>query len=340
MKLDIGGISIPYFNNISVSEQLNGLGISGIMTGTLDITIPADYAEVFPSRSEVILQGSDGINAVSFPKYYISTRSVSDNGSCTLHCVDGSAKAETVINDDTLTYNDDGLVEISTALLHIKSQCGFSGSISVYGAELTPYMSRDKIHGRSGRAILEELSEVWCGYWRIDNEDNVIFCRPEQAVSSANVNFYAPIVRYGYREYQSVSMSDNDEIYAEGGEAEYCLRIETEYASQEAAGAAYTRFSGYKYVMWGCSMCRLPNYYPVGTEFLFEEEERPLGYYLCNRIVIYPCASGIYADTGRNVISEDEWAYKSYTERKLDKKQTKGAKVTVFVNYNAQGANT
>ena len=121
----------------------------------------------------------------------------------------------------------------------------------------------------------------------------------------------------------------------QGGGNEYCLRIETEFASEEAAAAAYSRFSGYKYVMWGCAMCRIPSYVPVGTEFNFTGENRPLGYYLCSNISMYPCASGLYSAVGRNVISEDEWTYKSYTERKLDKKQTKGSKVTVFVNYNA-----
>ena len=47
------------------------------------------------------------------------------------------------------------------------------------------------------------------------------------------------------------------------------------------------------------------------------------------------CASGIFGSVGRNTLSEDEWTYRSDIERRLDKKQNKGEKVTVFVNHNA-----
>ena len=306
------------------------------MTGTLSVTVfPASYAESIPKRAEVILKGAGGASEFSFPAYYVSSRTVNDNNTCTFSCVDGMVKADTVINDDSLGYDDNGLVKLSEALLYIAGKCGFSEAVPIDGAYLTPYLSRDKIHGRSGREILEDLSKAWCGYWRIGMENNLLFQNPEISYATTNVNSYVAPLRCGLVEYRSVIMSDGSETYISGGGAEQCLNIDTDYASEEAAGAAYGRFDGYKYVMWKCTMCLLPGYVPVGTEFDFTGEHQPEGYYLCNNITIKPCASGIFGSVGRNTITEDEWAYKSEMDRRLDKKQSKGEKVTVFVNHNA-----
>ena len=306
------------------------------MTGTLNVTVfPASYAELIPKRAKVIVSGSDGTNTFTFPDYYVSTRTVNDNNTCTFSCVDGMAKAETVIDDSGLNYDDKGLVSLDTALIYIRDKCGFSGGISVDGAALTPYLSREKIHGRTGREILEELSKVWCGYWRVDAEDNVIFRKPEQSAAFASVSIYSQPTHCGSIEYRSVIMSDSKDVYEYGARADHCLSISTDYASEDAAGAVYSRFNGYKYYMWKCDMCILPEYAAVGTELDFIGEARPEGYYLCSSINMTLCASGIFGSIGRNTLSEDEWTYRSDIERRLDTKQDKGAKVTVFVNHNA-----
>ena len=306
------------------------------MTGTLNVTVfPASYAESIPKRAEVILKGAGGASEFSFPVYYVSSRTVNDNNTCTFSCVDGMVKVETVIDDSGLNYDENELVSLDTALLYIRDKCGFGGGVSVDGAALTPYLSREKIHGRTGREILEDLSKVWCGYWRVNAEDDVVFRKPEQAAAFTDISLYSKPTRCGYTEYQSVLMSDGSDVYDYGGRADRCLNIETDYASNEAASSVYARFNGYKYVMWKCAMCLLPGYVSVGTEFNFCGEDRPDGYYLCSSVTITPCASGIFGSIGRNTISEDEWTYRSDIERRLDKKQNKGEKMTVFVNHNA-----
>lgn len=324
-----------HFGEITISEQLDGLGASGVMTGTLNVTVcPASYAELVPKRAKVVISVSGGKS--SFPDYYVSSRTVNDNNTCTFSCVDGMAKAETVIDDSGFNYDDKGLIRLSTALISIKDKCGFGGGISVDGAALTPYLSREKIHGRTGREILEELSAAWCGYWRVDAEDNVIFRKPEQSVTLASVGIYSKPVHCGSIGYNSVLMSDGKNTYECGFRADHCLSISTDYASQDAAGSAYERLNGYNYYMWQCAMCMLPGYIAAGTEFNFiGDGDRPEGYYLCNSITIKLCASGIFGSVGRNTLSEDEWTYRSDLERRLDAKQNKGAKVTVFVNHNA-----
>lgn len=307
-----------------------------MMTGALSVTVfPASYAEFIPQRAEVVLTGSDGTNTFTFPTYYVSSRAVNDNNTCTFSCVDGMARAEAIVNDGDLTYDDKGLISVDSVLLYINGKCGFSGGIPSGETSLTPYLDRNKIQGCSCREILEGLSEAWCGYWRVDTDNSLVFRRPEAACDFAYVDKYAAPLRCGSVEYNSVIMSDGDEVYSRGDKADRCISIDTSYASQDAADAAYTRFKGYKYIMWRCQGCILPKYVPAGTEIGFIGEDRPSGYYLCNSVTIMPCASGIFGVLARNTISDDEWAYKSNMERKLSKKQTKGDKVTVFVNYNA-----
>lgn len=293
---------------------------------------PAGLVEAAAARAAVKLKKSD--NSIVMPTFYVSERTVNADGTATFKCYGGAARLETKINDDSITYNDKKMAAVNDVLLAVKQQCGFEGGISTYGAALTPYLNKDDVHEKSGREILEMLSEAWGGCWQLNADDDLIFVLPEGsagvAVSAAD---RSDITHYGSVCYSGLTVTgDKDKVYAKGGGAPM-LEVSSELVSEAVADSLWGRLNEHHFIMWAVDMCLVSQYISCGMVFAFDDTDET-NKYVCSSVSLYPTAAGLFASVGRSAVSEDEWAYKSYTERNLSKKQNKGGKVTVFVNYN------
>ena len=139
--------------------------------------------ESFSQGAKCVLSDSDG--RFKFPDFYINTRRKKGNV-LSISAIDrtvylGQTFDYTAVaseQDDRYGLNDgevaeDAVVLISSVMLALASQCGFSG-ISYSDGAVTK-LPFSYIKGKSCQQIVESVSAMLCGFWACDGENRLVF---------------------------------------------------------------------------------------------------------------------------------------------------------------------
>jgi hypothetical protein len=340
--LTVGGTALQQYNNMKLSSNVSGYGQSGCITAAFDFTAYSESPAA--ERAEVVLSCTTTGHVMTMPKFYISSRQI-DGDVCNYHCLDGMVRAEEPFDSSGLTYDENNTVATSSVLSALVTQCGYDSRTTTGGASpdsKVPYMNKDDVENKTCRAILDDLSAACCGVWRIIRTgayaevlDFATFGTLPTAVVS--VDKYTKIDTTGTKHYDGVRVTDGENTYTVGsvGASDIVLKINTSFATQALANYIWQQIgSSYYYNSWKCEKALVDSYIPAVSAISFTDGATSVSRD-CNYISLYPTASGLYASLGANAVTEDEWDYSSSVDRKLDKKQTKGEKIKVFVSKNA-----
>lgn len=318
---------------MSISHSLSGYGNSGVVTSTMTVTTYHDTisGNAVANNAEVILTCSD-TNIVP-PKYWVTSRRVEGNVTVWT-CADRMSKTELTPDFAESDFADDQ-ISWSTLALKIRGLCGFSAVGSLAGYDIAtriPSLSREYCDGCTVRSILETLSEAMCGYWITDEDNKLIFVPFGQFYRAVQVNEYSEITPCGTKNISCVIMTDGDDVYTAGsGNAYETIRIDTPLASVELASSALGAMSGdFTYTAWRCEKGLATGWIYVGAIYFYGTSTL-----ICNNVTLYPSPAGLFFTASANAVEEDEASYVSQIQRQLGKKQNKGDKVVIFVNYNA-----
>lgn len=167
--ITVDGIKIPREDIISltISKNAGNLPIDGIAKSELSVTFAYD-GDFGASAAAPVRIYID--NAPKYQKFYIYTRKIR-NGVITLSCIDKMMVVSQPFDYTTVTVDSDGRVLVSDILLQIGRQCGFT-SVGAY-PEVIDTMDYQDLVDASCDDILTMLSQIFCGVWYTDTENDM-----------------------------------------------------------------------------------------------------------------------------------------------------------------------
>lgn len=331
-----GGI-FTHYGDIVLRQDANGDGKSGVCTTEFTFSVPADEynANKPPSGASVTFSilHDGGVEKIMY--FYISQRTKS-GGKVAFKCYDKMILSGKIIPDTVIGVENgkvrEGLSEKITAIEIvdiIKSQLLLTDTDSViksmgYFAALE--YDRASLSGKTCRSILEQISNDWCGYFKISREVLGFVPYGGAAYSTGNVvNSHAAIEERGERSpVTCVRVTGNNNVFIAGDQTAdvfSTVNISSEFASDEYANALLTRMQGYEYKSWRCSKCIIADGIPeTDASISFSGDPDGTTHRIANSLSMSFTDTGIYLTCGRNDITENEYEYLGYLSRKIENK--------------------
>ena len=166
--ITIDGIKIPREDiiSLSISKNAGSIPIDGIAKSELSVTFvyDGDFGASAAAPVRIYID-----NTPKYQKFYIYTRKIR-NGIISLSCIDKMMVVSQPFDYTTVTVDSDGMVFVSDILLQIGRQCGFA-SVGAYPDVLT-IMDYQELVDASCDDILTMLSQIFCGVWYSDTEND------------------------------------------------------------------------------------------------------------------------------------------------------------------------
>lgn len=306
-----------------IRQNADGYGTSGCCASEFSVTIPtADYVkQLIPPSAPIVLYM--GENYTFSPTFYISSRSKRGN-TVTFKCYDRMMFTDQTIVLSDGSYENDSIS--STVMSVISRQCGFErwgvGGTSTNVPEIN--IPRNYVEGRSCRTILNTLSAAWCGYFKVSDDDALLFIPFGSIYSLGNeAQKHTAIIEKSEKGpiEQVIMSSGTDTFYAGNTSADVfgTLKISSELASQELAGYILSRIRGYIYQAWECSKAIIDfGFGNIETDAEIQFEDGSVR--IANYIEKIPTSSGVFIVCGRNEVSENEFNYTGTLTRAINQK--------------------
>lgn len=333
--LKINDFEFPRYSNVKIMQNADGYGTSGVCMSEMTFDIPAsDYGfQEIPPAAKVtfhMIGAGDTLLTIA-PTFYIYSRS--KNGAViSFKCYDRMIWTEQPIDINESRFVD-GQLESQWIVQHISSQCGFNGwglgGTSTYVPEL--YLPEEDVIQKNCHDILNSISEAWCGFFKVDNDNKLVFipfgstysldntADKHTSVSAGGVK--GPIMR--------VVMSNGSETFSagnSGADVFNVLKISSKYASGDIAAQIMERVNNYVYEAWECKKCIIGNDnggIEINAAIAFADgSER-----IANHITKIPTAAGIFISCGSNDVTETEFDYLGVLSRKINNKIGDGEKL-------------
>jgi len=215
------------YSDINITRTIGGIGTSGLVTASLSFKIPReDYAVFRPAKrapSAIIMIVPQNGNVIPAPTFYVDSRMCS-SGKYQFTCYDRMAFADGIY----FTENDlENVPEIAAAMaredheiaplalvnvIARKMHITFSGGLDVgciknIGAESLP--------GTSCADWLEKLAAVQCGFFYINNSDELEFAHfnEECGIIDITNDYTAPDIGDTLRISELVVSGDSGKRY-------------------------------------------------------------------------------------------------------------------------------
>ena len=235
---------------------------------------------------------------------------------------------------DAFAVND--MIESQYVVQHIASQCGFNGfgiSISIGSDEFIPpvYMPKEDVIAQNCNQILNNVSEAWCGFFKVDNSDNLLFIPFGYTHDPGNTVFkHTEISTGGVKgPITQVIMSNGTDTFISGNDGAdifNTLKISSKYASAAIASMIKDRLQDFVYEAWECSKCILndsSSAIEINAGIAFGDgSER-----VANHITKIPTPAGIFISCGSNDVTETEFDYTGALSRKIEQRIADGEKL-------------
>ncbi len=321
--LTVNGFNIENFGEMKVIQNVDGYGMSGVCTSEFTVTILKSEYDMYKISSCAPVEIKLGESSFS-PIFYIATRTLKNN-KVTFKCYDRMMYIDQTFDVTNLPYSNNENYSKSAVISAIVKQCGFNewryaGETSLFEFNI----SIDYLKGKSCRTLLEEISKVLCGFFKIGNDNSLLFVLFGSAYYlGSKVPVHTEISTGGQKgPVKQIIVINGDDVYYAGDKSSDVLetiKITTTFASQSLADNIYERLNGYVYEAWNCERCILDNIWGEienAAEITFADGSTRVA----NNIIKIPTSSGIYLSCGNNDVVENEFDYTGALSRKIDSK--------------------
>lgn len=326
--LSIDTVFYNNFGTVTIKQIADGYGTSGCCTSELTVSVPvSEYEENKPkSNASVVFIVTMG-DVVTHYVYYIANRR-KQGGKVDLVCYDRMAYTDVLIDINSLSFIEDKITA-GNLVRSISLFCGFSDVINIDGMGYYGGLqfTKEQVSGKTCRALLEEVSKAWCGYFKVTYDNKLSFmqwglgletsvhCRQYTSISEGGEK--GPIIR--------VEASNGNDTFTAGEEADVfqTLKVSTSFASQEYAEALLFRIKGAVYKAWSCSKAVISGVLPeINAWMSFTDDTETTR--TANYLTLTFSGAGIFCSCGANEVSENEFEYLGALSRELAKKITDG----------------
>lgn len=334
--MKINDFEFQRWGNVRIMQNADGYGTSGVCMSELTFAIPAsDYGfQDIPPSAKVTFHmvGTGDVPVTIAPTFYIYSRSKS-GAVISFKCYDRMIWTEQPDAISESSFDDNGLIESQWAVQQIASQCGFNGWGLGGTVTTVPevYMPKEDIIGKGCHDILNAVSEAWCGFFKVGNDDKLVFIPFGSVYSLGNQAYRHTSVSTGGVKgpIERVIMSNGSEVFSAGNSGAdifNTLKISSKYASGDIAAQIMERVNNYVYEAWECQKCII-NESACGIEInaaiaFGDGSER-----IANHITKIPTAAGILLSCGSNDVTETEFDYTGVLSREIEKRIADGEKL-------------
>ena len=279
--------------------------------------------ESFSQGAKCVLADSEG--TFKFPDFYINTRRKKGNV-LSISAIDRTVYLGQMFDytavaseqDDRYGLNDgevaeDSVVLISSVMLAVATQCGFSGiSYSDGAVAKFPY---SYIKGKSCQQIAESVSAMLCGFWCCDGENRLVLRRwsvPDTAVRYSvaseivTTSEKGPITRVVAT--NNITKSTFDTFG--GNDFMEILKISADYITAAQASEILSVYKDKLFYGWSAK-AELSGVVELGGDF----DGYPVG-----RYTMVPHFNGLGAELGASDFSESEFDFIGEISAKLSQK--------------------
>lgn len=327
--ITVDGIKIPREDIISltISKNAGSLPIDGIAKSELSVTFAfdGDFGASAAAPVKVYID-----NAPKYQKFYIYTRKIR-NGIISLSCIDKMMVVSQPFDYTTVTVDSDGMVLVSDILLQIGTQCGFM-SVGAY-PNVLERMDYQELVDASCDDILTMLSQIFCGVWYCDTENDGETLRfntfgdiTEMVILDDTV--HSDIVRGAVKgPISRIVASNSKDIFDTGGTTDFekTLKLSGKLFTEQVTSSLLDIINGATY-----------------TAFAVEKTDAVTDAHICCGIVVgsvtyTACRINVAISVGGIItgfsaadLCEPEWDYTGALTRKLKNK----------IEYNAPSAGT
>lgn len=323
------GFSLPYtltiggrlFNpdkiaSISISKNISGIGLGGIVTSQLSATVYADYT--FNADDAVIVGGFDGL-----PTFHIDSQNRNEN-TVSITAYDRCRKLSLPFDYSGLKdgdkVDDSGdpvyLTVASSQLAGaIANQCGFADATGT-GELLTGSISGSGYKDMTCNSIIENMAAASGCYVYCDSENKLHFSRIGVGTSGCTATKHSEIITYPeHRFTRLIASGDKSKNYDIGsGTATNIIEISSQYITDSVVQALAARLfenGGYTYSPVSFNAILTGNVDVYGAVIVGNDS------YTVTNISINLCADGAVATLSAPEISESANAYSNLLTRQI-----------------------
>lgn len=182
-----------------------------------------------PQAGYAILNGVYGL-----PTFYIDKRT-KNNGIWTVECVDRAAFLDRPITGLTATGDTYSMSAIQS---RCAAECGFT-SVEFPSAVLSASVPKASIDGKTYQQLLQELSEVYCGFFFVSGGTALNFQSFSQTLSTDTATAWGSISDNGEFTYNCVNVVNGAKT-AKIGSGIFELDINNEYADTTNTSLYYS----------------------------------------------------------------------------------------------------
>ena len=322
--LNIAGHNIAEFGELKIIQNTEGYGTEGVCTSEFTFSIPAEeYAlHSIPASAVVSFKEDSGVSFC--PDYYIATRQ-RRGGKVSFKCYDRMIYTDQIIDMAKMGLDAENRTTSQNVAVGIAEQCGFKGLYFAEKKEIYDvYITADKLEGKTCRELLETISRVWCGVFRTDKNNSLVF------VAFGALYYLTSSAQYHTSISEGGEKGPIEQVYVTNGKDEYSagkssadflstLKIKTEYASQDLAEHLISRLENYTYSAWDCEKCIIDsNYGNIEAPALINFGDGSTR--VANSIIKYPTPYGVFISCSSNEVVENEFNYLGVLSRKIETK--------------------
>ena len=266
------------------------------------------------------------------PTFYISSRRRS-GGTVSFKCYDRTIYTDRQFEVSDGIFETDGenagTVESYWLAQHISQQCGFAGFGIVGTISEVPqiHISREYVTGKSCRSLLSAVSAAWCGYFRVTNDDYLVFSPFGGTHDIRQSHSHTAISEGGSKgPIEQLIVSNGTETFINGNSSADVfgtLKLSAELADRESAASVFERVKGYVYQSWSCDKAIIDNGagdMETDAEIAFADGSLRTA----NRVEAVLTSCGFICTCGRNDVVEDEFDYTGAISREIEKRIADG----------------
>lgn len=313
--------------SLTISKNAGNLPVDGIAKSELSVSFLYDgnlgAAAAAPVRIYIDEQ-------LRYQKFYIYTRKMR-NGIVSLECFDKMMQTAQPFDITNISAGSDGMVFVSSVLLQLTAQCGFK-SLGAY-PNVMQKIKYDELVGASCDDILTMLSQVFCGVWYTETEDDDETLRFNTFGATTEMVFlddaaYSEIVTGSVKgPIERIVASNSTEVFDTGGITDFMktLKISGKLFTEKITKSLLEVVSGATYTAFEIEKTNALTDAHICCGVILGE----LTFVAC-RIEISISAGGIITGFSAADICEPEWDYTGAINRKIKNK----------VDYNSPSAGT
>lgn len=334
MSLAIGDYFFDSFGAVTIKQQCDGIGLSGVATAQLTVSVTtAEYEAKKPKSNALVrfIVKKDDLRKEYI--FWVASRRKS-GGKVDFVCYDRMAFSDAYVDEEKLSYNEDVItaVDLVTAIAGLCGIENIDSSITTIGYFGSLPFKKEDIANKTARTLLDEISKAWCGYFKITYENTLCFISfNKEAITGLVTEQHTAIVTGNEKGPITKIEVHGDEQFTAGNkdaDAFETIKISTKFASQELADALLARIQGATYEGWNCSKAIIPVETIPDITAIMQFKGDPSGVIrYANNATITFNATNVYFSGGANETTENEFEYVGALSRKIEERIKDGEKL-------------